>query len=240
MTHSTYNSTRSMLIVGSIVTLGMLALTNPAAAYYNHHMPSSNDISVSSENNATVVNEVMVGANTGYNGILGGNTGRAGNGGDATGNRANGGNGGDTGESNNGGSIFTGAAGAIGTVDNTVNSNRTVVTTDCGCENRKGGSDITVWSGNNATLLNGLGVDANTGDNMIAGGTSGAAGNGGDATSYTRAMWFKHMHKGGAANAGNGGNSGASNNGGDIMTGPSVADGLVINVVNRNVTRVAR
>ncbi len=236
MTHTTYNNTKSMLIVGSIVALSMIAMSSPAAAYQQFHQPQSNDITVSSENSAAVVNEVMVGANTGYNSIAGGNTGKAGNGGSATGNRANGGNGGNAGSSNNDGVIGTGAASAIGTVNNDINNTRTTVTKNCNCQSRNGG-DVSVWTGNNAIIANALGVDANTGDNAIVGGTSGAAGNGGDASSYSKMTWFHHMNNG-AANGGNGGNAASSNNLGGILTGVAISDGLVVNVVNRSVTRV--
>jgi len=252
MTHTTYSNTK-MILIGSVIALGALALATPASAYFGGHHGMSNDVNVGSENNAAVVNEVMVGANTGYNGIAGGNTGKAGNGGDARSNRAdaNGGKGGNSGASNNEGVIGTGDATAIGTVNNDINSNLTAVTKDCECDNRKSrGGDVTAWSANTAILANGLGVDANTGDNMIDGGTSGAAGNGGDATARSWSMWKTYMQKGGyghhnknnggEANGGNGGNTGASNNSGATVTGTSIADGLLINVVNRNVTRIAR
>lgn len=239
MTHTSYNSTKSMLIVGSIVALSMIAMVNPAAAYYNQ---GSNDIDVSSSNSASVLNAVVVGANTGYNTVAGGNTGKGGNGGDASGKNANGGHGGTSGSSNNEAIIGTGNAAAIGTVNNNINSNRTKVTTNCGCENRHSkGGDITVASQNEAEVGNVLGVDANTGDNAVLGGTTGKAGNGGDASasSHSWSKWSSHHNKGGA-NAGHGGNTGGTNNVAVVLTGESVADGLVVNVVNRNVTRVAR
>lgn len=136
MTHTSYNSTKSMLIIGSIVTLSMIAMVNPAAAYH-----SSNDIDVTSSNSASVLNAVVVGANTGGNAVVGGNT--------------------------------------------------------------------------------------------------GMAGNGGDATSHSWSKW-NHHHNKGVANAGNGGNTGSTNNEAVVVTGDSLADGLVVNVVNSNVTRIAR
>ncbi len=250
MTNTTY-STKTMYIVGSIAALGILALANPAAAYYGHNR-TSNDVNIGSENSATVVNEAAVVANTGSNGIDGGDSGNAGNGGDAraAGNRsqANAGTGGSTGDSNNDGAIVTGNATAIGTINNDVNSNRTNVPADCDCDDRKRG-DVTVWNSNYAALANGLLVDANTGENGITGGDSGKAGNGGDATARSWSMWNHYMKKGKfghhgmnstEANGGNGGSTGASNNLGTVLTGESIADGLVVNVVNRNVTRVAR
>lgn len=239
MTHTYYNSTKSMLIVGSIVTLSMIAMVNPAAAYYNHH--SSNDIDVTNSNSASVLNAVVVGANTGNNAVVGGNTGMAGNGGDATGKRANAGHGGTSGSANNEATVVTGNATAIGTVNNNINSNRTVVTTDCGCENRKNkGGDISVTNRNNAEVGNLVGAEANTGYNAVVGGTTGMAGNGGDAISSHSWSKWNHHHNKGVANGGNGGNTGSTNNEAVVVTGESVADGLVVNVVNSNVTRVAR
>ncbi len=235
MTHTSYNSTKSMLIIGSIVTLSMIAMVNPAAAYH-----SSNDIDVTSSNSASVLNAVVVGANTGGNAVVGGNTGMAGNGGDATGKRANAGHGGTSGSANNEAAIGTGNATAIGTVNNSINSNRTVITKDCGCENRKNkGGDISVNSSNKAEVGNLLGAEAKTGGNAVVGGTTGMAGNGGDATSHSWSKW-NHHHNKGVANAGNGGNTGSTNNEAVVVTGDSLADGLVVNVVNSNVTRIAR
>lgn len=240
MTHTFYNNTKSMLIVGSIVTLSMIAMVNPAAAYFSHQ--GGDDINVTSTNSASVLNAVVVGANTGYNVVAGGETGNGGNGGDATGKKANGGHGGTTGSSNNEALIATGNAAAIGTVNNSVNSNRTKVTKDCGCENRKSkGGDVTVTSQNEAEVGNILGVETNTGENAVLGGTTGNAGNGGaaSASSHSWSKWNNHQNKGGA-NGGHGGNTGGTNNVAVVLTGESVADGLVVNVVNRNVTRVAR
>ncbi|MEZ4104644.1 MAG: hypothetical protein R3B60_05180 [Candidatus Paceibacterota bacterium] len=235
MTHKTYNNTRSMLIVGSIATLGILALANPAAAWYGGYgYNQSNDIEVNNHNSATVMNEVQVTSNTGYNAAFGGNTGRGGEGGDATGRTATGGDGGNSGSAGDGGTITTGDAASIGTVNNDVNRNNTNVTADCGCK-----GDITVRNHNRSMVGNALLVDSNTGDNALAGGTSGAAGNGGDATSHSWSLWKSYMN-GGSATGGDGGNSGSAGDGGTITTGDAYSDGLVVNVVNRNVTRVAR
>ncbi len=252
MTHTKYNNTKSMLIVGSIVTLSMLAFVSPASADRSSSKSTGSNtssVTVSTENNAFVLNEVVVVASTGNNNIDGGNTGRAGNGGDAKGSRANAGDGGTSGSSSNDGAIGTGDATAIGTVQNDINSNRTNVTIDCGCVSKKGKNDknsdkLVVWTGNNAVLANGLAVAAETGNNDIDGGTTGKAGNGGDATSNDNKSKDKRDNKKnsttGAANAGNGGNTGSTDNYGTIVTGDSLSDGLVVNVVNRNVTRVAR
>ena len=234
MTHTTYSNTKSMLIVGSIVALSMVALTNPAAAYGNHYAPQSNDITVTNSNSAYVNNTVNVGSNTGGNSVTGGNTGGAGEGGDARGSRATAGDGGTSGGSNNDGFIQTGNAAALSAISNNINTNRTKVTTDCGCQGRNGG-DVEVTNRSNAKVTNNVTADANTGYNGVAGGTSGAAGNGGNASAHS---WSKWNHHNGGATAGNGGNTGTSNNLGTIGTGDALSDSVIVNVVNRNITRV--
>ena len=239
MTHTTYSSTKSMLIVGSIVALSMIAFTNPAAAYGNHYpQPQSNDITVNNNNSAYVSNTVSVNSNTGGNSVVGGNTGGAGNGGDARGSHATAGNGGTSGGSNNDGLIQTGDAAALSSITNKINTNRTSITTDCGCQGRTGG-DVNVNNTSKAKVGNTVAVNANTGYNGVAGGTSGVAGNGGEASAHSWSLWKHQMAGHGAsATAGNGGNTGSSNNLGTIVTGDALSDSVVVNVVNRNITRV--
>lgn len=238
MTHTTYSNTKSMLIVGSIVALSMVALTNPAAAYGNHYTPQSNDITVTNNNSAYVSNTVSVGSNTGGNSVVGGNTGAAGNGGNAHGSQATAGNGGTSGGSSNDGLIQTGDAAALSAISNNINTNRTKVTTDCGCQGRTGG-DVEVTNSSKAKVGNTVEVDANTGYNAVVGGTSGAAGNGGNASAHSWSKWNHHMAgHGGSATSGNGGNTGTSNNLGTVVTGDALSDSVVVNVVNRNITRV--
>jgi hypothetical protein len=241
MTHTTYNNTKSMLIVGSIVALSMVALTNPAAAYggqQNHHMSvTSNDITVTNSNSATVSNTVVVGANTGYNSVAGGTSGKAGNGGNVHGN-GTAGNGGTSGGSNNDGYIATGNAASLSAISNDINTNRTKITTNCGCQGKNGG-DVTVNNQNNANIGNAVVAGSNTGYNGVTGGNTGAAGNGGETASHSWSKWNNHhMNNNGGATAGNGGNTGTSNNIGTILTGDSLSDSLVVNVVNRNITRI--
>ncbi len=235
MTHTTYSNTKSMLIVGSIVALSMVALTNPAAAYYPMH--NDDDTTVSNTNSAYVNNTVSVGSNTGGNSVVGGNTGAGGDGGNAHGSQATAGNGGTSGGSNNDGLIQTGDAAALSSITNRVNTNRTKITTDCGCEGQNG--DVEVTNSSKAKVGNTVAVDANTGYNAVVGGTSGAAGNGGNASAHSWSKWNHHMAGHGAsASAGNGGNTGTSNNLGTIVTGDALSDSVVVNVVNRNLTRV--
>ena len=237
MTQTTYSSTKMMLITGSVIALAAFAMATPASAFYYYH--SSDDTDVRSSNYASVENDVVVVSKTGSNGVTGGNTGRTGNGGYAHGRTATGGDGGDSGDSTNLGTILTGNSTAIGTVNNDVNRNNTVVTEGCDCDGSNG--DVDVRSRNNGYVGNWLSVDSNTGDNGVVGGDSGAAGHGGDAISNTRSHYWKYFKANkGSAEGGDAGNSGDSSNDGLIQTGESVADGLVVNVVNRNVTRVNR
>jgi hypothetical protein len=231
MTHTTYSSTKMMLIIGSVVAIAAFAMTSSASAWYY----SSDDIDVRSGNSAVVVNDAIVTSNTGHNAVAGGDTRHAGSGGDARGGDATGGNGGNSGAAGDGGSITTGAAEAWGTINNDVNRNNTVVTTDCGCN---GNGDVDVRSHNRANVVNWLGVDSNTGGNLVAGGTSGVGGEGGDAVARS-SMWnYYYMTNTGTATGGEGGNSGSAGDGGAIRTGAAFSNGFVGNIVNRNVTRV--
>ena len=261
MTNTTYSNTTKSILIGSVAVLSALAFAAPASAEHR----SSSDVYVGNSNSAVVVNEVQVVADTGYNTSVGGNSGSAGRGGDATGQNALGGEGGDSGNGGYGGDVTTGDATAIGTVNNDVNSNRTVVTRDCDCDDRKRG-DTVVEKYNQGAVANGLLVDARTGENMVLGGTSGSAGVGGKATSRPWKLWGTYYldyynessdedgyfvesgaeggetyaEVGGYAEGGAGGNSGDAGSAGSVQTGNSISDGLVVNVVNRNVTRVAR
>lgn len=236
MTHTNYSNTRSVLIVGSIAALGILALANPAAAWHN---TQNNDTTVTNHNETAVLNTVEVRSNTGGNVVAGGDTRGGGEGGDARANhRANGGEGGDSGDANQSGNIRTGDATSIGTIQNDVNRNTTVVESDCGCEDRRGG-DVEVHNANYSVVANGMSASSNTGGNIAAGGTTGYGGNGGDANAQSWSYWYHHMNNG-VANGGDAGDSGDAENEGSITTGNAVSDALVINVVDRNVTRVNR
>lgn len=86
MTHKIYASTKSMLVVGSIVALGLM-MTNTAEAArggnHNNNTPvvTPAKVSVVAQNSGTVINTTVVNSNTGGNSATGGNTGTAGNGG---------------------------------------------------------------------------------------------------------------------------------------------------------------
>ena len=100
----------------------------------------------------------------------------------------------------------------------------------------RGGDDTRVSNSNSATVINNVEVEAETGDNDAEGGEGDDGGNARSSSSY-RGLWHWWGNYGGNATGGNGGNGG---NGGTINTGAANADGLVNNVVNRNVTRVTR
>ena len=201
---------------------------------------------VRTSNNGTVTNNVSVNANSGGNHADGGGSGHGGDGGNATrgtaGRGGNGGNGGDA------GSVTSGNATAIGTVQNDVNRNN-VTFEGCGCDDDdemdrfsrffhfSGDSTLMrVDTSNTARVGTTLDVDANTGRNTVDGGKGAGAGAGGDALgSRSWLAWF-WMNQGG--NGGNGGNGGSGGTGSTIRTGAAGADGMVTNIVNRNVVRV--
>lgn len=108
-------------------------------------------------------------------------------------------------------------------------------------------NDIKVSVSNNATVTNTVKVEAETGDNDANGGDGAKGGNGGDATAkrdsrgsnHYFAFWSfgKSQDKNTAGHGGTGGTGGV---GGEIYTGNAVSGADVVNVVNRNVTRVTR
>lgn len=249
--NNNYNMTQTtQRVYATTAVVAGLALTfaliTPAFAQ------SGNRTDVDSRNYANVSNNVSVKATTGDNDTYGGDGGQGARGGNARaqGGTANGGRGGDGGNGAAGGYIGTGNALAVATVNNDVNSNRTLVE-GCGCDDdnkhwfnkffgKKSGTRIDVDSSNKATVNNDVDVEAETGDNDADGGDGGDAGRGGDArTSSVLSKWYFKM-SGGNANGGAGGHGAHAGVAGDIITGEATADALVTNTVNRNVTRVVR
>ena len=219
----------------SAVTLGTALLVATffsfAPAAEARRGGDGDDVRVANGNAAVVMNVATVNASTGNNEADGGD---GGNGGNARGRNADGGNGGRGGD---GGSVTTGAATAIGTISNDVNSNRTTVE-GCGCDNgsrghRGGGSDddVTVRNGNIAFVGNGLMVNASTGGNDVEGDEAGDGGNG-------NGSYRGRYHRGHGHGGNDGGNGGRGGDGGTVPTGAATSDGLITNVVNRNITRV--
>jgi len=231
----------SAIVLAGVVAAAAFGLyTFEVAAYQGGNHGGNNgdrtDIEVENEN-TTVSNNVSVTANTGGNeaegGDGGGNSGnRHHRGGHGHNQNGNGGPGGD------GGTIVTGAATAIGTVDNDVNSNRVVVE-GCGCDDQPvipyfhffrfgdDGKVIKIEAENeDTTVRNGLEVLANTGDNDADGGDGGSSGK--SRGHHPWMMWFHQYNQ----------NDASGGDGGTIRTGVAYADGLITNVVNRNVVRV--
>ncbi len=251
-------------VTAVLAAIVVFALAMPASAYWSPRSSGDdNDIRVSVSNDATVTNTVEVEAETGDNEAAGGDGEEGGNGGEAEGSGDNtGGNGGNGGSGALGGLIQTGDAVAFSSVMNDVNYNETVVTDSCGCDEEEDGwmpfsfnrqsrdnggddNDIRVRVSNSANVMNDVEVEAETGDNEADGGDGEEGGNGGDAENEgnrsSRMMmpffsfWSSDNNVGG--NGGTGGNGGV---GGEIYTGKATSGSEVVNVVNRNITRVTR
>ncbi|OHA08511.1 MAG: hypothetical protein A3B37_00215 [Candidatus Sungbacteria bacterium RIFCSPLOWO2_01_FULL_59_16] len=185
-----------------------------------------NVVIVKNENSAKVVNVVNTGADTGGNSADGGYGGGAGNGGSVTSSDDNntGGNGGNGGNGGDGGIIVTGNADAKSVVINKVNTNVTEVD-PCGCEDE---SVVVVKNKNRAKVINVVNTGADTGNNTANGGDTGnGGGNGGDVTNSDDDN-----------TGGDGGNAGNGGWGGLIGTGNANAKTVIVNRVNRNITRI--
>ena len=234
---------KKIITIFTISSLALLFSIAPVLAV-DDQMPACDDEcndSVSNRNCAMVMNMVQTRANTGLNMAEGSYAGAGGDGG-AIVNSGEGdieestsGNGGTGGNTGMGGAISTGDATAGTEVKNLVNSNLTDInrcgceasSTDCECSNDR------IRNSSRASLMNGVMTDANTGINEADGsyaGTGGAGGavvnnNGGDIQGST---------------TGSGANGGSSVDGGLVQTGISTSLTSVINVVNRNLTRILR
>lgn len=235
--------TNTVTRLSAIVLATLLAATTfslyvfEASANQNHHRGGGGDkTEIELENKDTkVVNNVSVTANTGGNNADGGDSGDRNRRGPIS-LRFPGGHGSHAGPGGDGGTITTGAATAIGTVHNDVNNNRVIVE-GCGCDDDgpmdrfsrffrfdKNGKVLEIESENKGTTVRStLDVKANTGRNSVEGGDSRG---GGSPIFNPWSLWFGHHgdHGGG--------------DGGTIRTGTAHADGLVTNIVNRNVVRV--
>ena len=92
-----------------------------------------------------------------------------------------------------------------------------------------GGNDVVVTNHNNATVVNNVSADADTGKNDANGGDATCAGSGGSVSGA-----------GTGNTGGDGGNGGDAGHGGTIYTGYAYADAYVSNTVNSNETKVSR
>ncbi len=235
----------------AIFSILALALTiSPVLAFGN------SDI-VYNENEAFVGNHVGSTANTGLNRAGGSRGGEGGEGGDVEaegeggnlGNDNTGGDGGMGGDGSIGGTVITGDATARAGAINVVNTNRTNIDRCCEedmeepqepnneecCEEECCDDGmVLVINRNRGASLNGVFADANTGLNEAKGSKGGEGGEGGEV----------EVEEGGNAGNGNtggtGGTGGMGGDGGYVETGVSVSEAGVINVINRNVTRIRR
>jgi hypothetical protein len=229
----------------------LMAFPGSVGAFWWGWGDDDGNTTVNNNNSANVQNNVDVSANSGANHASTGGTGNGGDSGDLENENEAGsdhndvvgsgsgdaGNGGDT----NGSTILTGNAEAGALVYNDVNSNRTSVDR-CGCEDLDGDDDdddndgdVEVRNRNDATVLNTLNVRANTGWNSA---TTYGAGNGGDSGEVENDNeWFSDHNDVVDSGTGDGGDGG-NENGSFIDTGNASAGSAVVNIVNRNVTRV--
>lgn len=238
--------TKATIRLSAIMLASILAVTTFALYASLAHADRGNDrdrgddgdtTEIKVENDDTrVSNDVSVTANTGGNDANGGDTGQGGNQPPRRGGLNLFGGQGGNGSGGDGGTITTGAATAYGTVMNDVNNNRVVVE-GCGCDEGSrmdflhrlfqkddDGKNLEIEIENEDTKVrNELDVRANTGRNDANGGD---ARNGGSNNFNPWTLWFGH-HPDNDAGAG-----------GTIRTGGAYADGLITNVVNRNVVRV--
>lgn len=189
----------------ALVSIAAFAVSASTASAFWWMPQSSSDIEVNNSNSANVTNSVSTVANTGGNGTYGGS---------AMNYASKGTNtafGGDAGS-------LTGDAVAASSVENYVNSNKTVVDV-CGCE---GKGDVTVNNTNKYThVTNGVSTLANTGENTTAGGNAKNKVSGG----------YSFWYGGSSSNTAVGG-------AGYSETGSAAAGSAVVNVVNKNITRI--
>jgi hypothetical protein len=144
------------------------------------------------------------------------------------------GNGGSGGAASAGGAVMSGNASAVANVSNTANSNRTLIDR-CACveEDECDCGRDAVISFNRLGLANDGNVRAYTGENDAEGSYGGEGGQGGDIGNSGDGDIEESM-------TGTGGNGNAGGEGGLVQTGQSNSRLELVNVFNRNITRVLR
>lgn len=214
-------------------TLTILAVS-PAMASVNI------DGIIVNSNEAIVSNNVEAVVNTGENTADGSFAGNGGNGGailnrnseDSSGISGNGGDGGNSGE---GGTVITGDATVITEINNTINSNRTSLKKRCYSDCCDGCGAINVdniaVNLNSARLSNSVAAQANTGINTAIGSYGGAGGEGG-------MLITPAENEDQDVSTGQGGSGGCSSPGGLIQSGSAVTSTSIVNIANRNLTRI--
>lgn len=174
------------------------------------------------------------------------------------------GNGGNGGNASTGGTVITGNATATGSLTNMINENDTEIDRcacqeDCCDEVIDGdcrfihGDDTMVMNRNRARMQNDMDVKANTGNNEALGSYAGEGGNGGDIeiggdNHFGGPFVLNNVvngHDGSEGSVdesttGTGGIGGEGAEGGLVQTGESRSWAEVVNMVNRNITRIRR
>jgi hypothetical protein len=187
---------------------------------------ASGDIHVSNHNAAGITNSLNVAASTGSNTSNGAQANNSTSGGNVTNSNYDNhaGNGGSTVMGGAGGSISTGSAVATADVSNEINVNRTHINATNWATN-----NIAVGNSNHLDLINVGGVAGMSGDNVSNGSKAKSTTTGGDVTT-----------SGASNHAGNTGSNVAGGMGGHISTGNAGSAASVVNVINRNVTRIVK
>jgi len=190
-------------------------------------------------NQARVINEIEVKADTGENyadgsyGGHGGDGGKIDNQGEGDVEGSTTGNGGNGAAASTGGTVMTGDATATASISNMVNMNRTIIDR-CACNGEDCDSGNTcVRNRNQADLSNSGEVKAETGDNEAEGSYGGNGGKGGQ---------IANQDDGDVEDSttGTGGVGAPSAAGGLVQTGDSTSRLDIMNVVNRTLTRILR
>ncbi len=149
-----------------------------------------------------------------------------------------GGNGGNSGE---GGMVVSGNATAVTDAYNEVGTNRTLIDR-CACEGDDDGK-VKVTNRSRIMFMDYSGSESNTGLNAAMGSEAGDAGDGGDIGSHT--SHHGKDKKGGDSDVdesmtGVGGTGGSSSAGGLVQSGDSSSRTTSVNLLGRNITRIAR
>ncbi len=206
---------KKIIAIGAV--LAMLATATPAGAtWWNWGSDPSTTINVTVSNIASVVNDVETEAETGDNDAFGG----------SARNYVRGGSVDDTSAVGGDADVDTGDATAFSKVYNDVNYTKTRISVPCSdCD---GDMTANVRVTNNATVVNYVETEAETGDNDADAGSA------------------KNMIKSRSSSCGwwgfGGGVDDTSATGGDadVSTGDAYADSMVTNLVNTTITRIRR